>query len=404
MASRLKFARAGAAIAGASVALMMTAAIPAAADPAKGRVDGDDYVHGHHVNVGGDNSDINASLISFRLTDGTPLQMYCVEIDTPIDKKRQMVERPWDEYPNAKSPFHQNRDKINWVLHHGYPVVDTEQLTEVLTEAGVTLKDGIDKKEAISATQAAVWHFSDDTDLDRDNPLPKGPRDSKADVLALYDYLTGKANVGVRGQPTAALEVAPGELSGTAGSRIGPFTVNTTGDIDKLTTELPEGVKVTDVDGAELTAEKIKNGAQLYLDVPESAEGGEGKFELTATASVDTGRLFVGERYAQGEKTQSLIVATADKSELVASASGKWTEKPTAPPSTSTTEAPPTTSTGVAPAGESTTSEAPAPQAKNTSGELAETGASIFTPILIGVVLVGAGIGALLFQRHRKRA
>jgi TQXA domain-containing protein len=401
MASRLKYARAGAAVAGASVALMMTAAIPAGAESATGKVDPENYVHGHHVNVGGENTDINASLISFKLTDGTELQMYCVEIETPIDNKHQMTERPWDQYPNQDSPFHENRDKINWVLHNGFPVVDAEQLTEVLTEQGATLKNGIDEKEAISATQAAVWHFSDGTDLDRDTPLPKGPFDSKADVLALYDYLTGDANVGIGDQPTPALQVAPNDLSGVAGSRVGPFTVNTTGDIEKLTTNLPEGVKVTDVDGVEFTAEKIKNGAQLYLDVPAGTEPGAGTFELTATAGVDTGRLFVGEQYGKTKKTQSLIVATSEKSEIVAAAGGKWTEAPTTPPS-STTEVPPSTTETAPTTG--TTSDTPAPQPKNTSEDLAETGASIFAPIMIGVVLVGAGIGALLFQRHRKRA
>lgn len=400
MASRMKLARAGAAVAGASVALMMTAAIPAGADPATGKVDPNGYTHGYHVNVGADNSDINASLISFELTDGTRLQMYCVEINTSIDKKHQMVEQPWDKYPNADSPFHENRDKINWILHNGYPVVGADALTQVLTEQGATLKNGIDEKEAISATQAAVWHFSDGTDLDASNPLPKGPQDAKADVLALYDYLTGDANIGIGDQPTPALEVAPAEQSGTAGTRIGPFTVKTTGDIEKLTSNLPDGVKITDVDGVEFTADKIKNGAQLFLDVPAGATEGEGTFELTASASVDTGRLFVGENYGTKKKTQSLIVATAETSEIVASAGGKWTE--TAPPTT-TTEAPPST-TETVPTTETTTSEVPAPQPKNDSGDLAETGASIFAPIIIGVVLVGAGIGSLLFLRHRKRA
>ncbi|MGB3441623.1 MAG: thioester domain-containing protein [Actinophytocola sp.] len=401
MVGRLKLVRAGAAVAGASVALMMTAAIPVGADPVKGKVDPDSYVHGHHVNVGNGNEDVNASLISFELSDGTRLQMYCVEINTSIDKKHQMVEQPWDKYPNADSPFHDNRDKINWVLHNGYPVVDTDRLTKVLTDQGATLKNGIDKKEAISATQAAVWHFSDGTDLDESNPLPKGPQDAKADVLALYDYLTGEANVGIGDQPTPALQVAPADLSGAAGTRIGPFTVNTTGDIEKLTTNLPEGVKITDVDGVEFTAEKIKNGAQLFLDVPEATEVGEGTFELTATASIDTGRLFVGENYGEKKKTQSLIVATAETSEIVASAGGNWTE--TTPP-TSSTEAPPSSTTETAPTTETTSSAAPAPQPKNTGGDLAETGASIFAPIMIGIVLVGAGVGALFFQRHRKRA
>jgi TQXA domain-containing protein len=404
MAGRFKLARAGAAVVGASVTLMMTAAIPAGAEPASGMVDTAGYTHGHHVNVGGNNTDINASLITLELSDGTRLQMYCVEINTDIDKKHKMVEKPWDSYPNEASPFNENRDKINWVLHNGYPVVGTEALTTLLTEQGTTLKNGIDAKEAISATQAAVWHFSDGTNLNEKNPLPAGPQSAKADVVALYRYLVGEANVGITDQPTAALEIAPNDLSGEAGTRIGPFTVSTTGDVDKLTTSLPDGVKITDVDGVELTADKIKNGAALYLDVPADAEEGAGTFELTATASVDTGRLFVGEKYGKKKKTQSLIVATAESSEIVASAGGRWT----AAPVTTTTETTPpsetTTTTETAPSETpSTTSTTPAPQPK-ADDQLAETGASIFTPILIGLVLVGAGVGALFFQRHRKRA
>lgn len=401
MASRLKLARAGAAVAGASVALMLSAALPAGADPAKGDVD--KYVNGYHVNVGdGDRANLSTSLIGFKLTDGTKLQMYCVEIDTSIDREHSMVEQPWDKYPNAQSPFHENRDKINWVLHNGYPVVGADELAETLTEQGTELNGGIDDKEAISATQAAVWHFSDNTELNKSNPLPgNDDKGTQADVIALYEYLTGEANVGIGDQPTPALAISPAELSGEAGTRIGPFTVNTTGDIDELKANLPEGVKITDVDGVELTADKIKNNAQLYLDVPKGAEAGEAGFELTAKASVDTGRLFVGEKYSDKNKTQSLIVATAEKSELTAGAKGTWTEA-TTPPS-STTEVPPST-TETVPTTETTTSEAPAPQPKNTSGDLAETGASVFTPILIGVVLVGAGVGALFFMRHRKRA
>jgi TQXA domain-containing protein len=403
MASRLKLARAGTAVVGASVALMMSGAIPAGADPVKGDVDQSNHVGGYKVNVGdGGRANLDTSLIGFRLTDGTKLHMYCVEIDTNIDAEHSMVEQPWDKYPNPDSPFHENRDKINWVLHNGYPVVDADELTEILTEQGKTLNDGIDEKEAITATQAAVWHYSDDTELDRSNPMPGGPGEAKDDVLALYDYLTGEANVGKGDQPTPALAIAPAEKSGEAGTRIGPFTVNTTGEIDKLTANLPEGVKITDVDGAELTADKIKNNAQLYLDVPAGTEAGEASFELTADASVDTGRLFVGERYGNKHKTQSLIVATAEKSELAAKAKATWTEA-TTPPS-STTEVPPSSTTETVPTTETTTSAAPAPQPKNTSGDLAETGASVFTPILIGVVLVGAGVGALLFLRHRKRA
>jgi TQXA domain-containing protein len=400
MARRLKLARAGAAVAGASVALMMTAAMPAGADPVTGKVDPDGYKNGYHVNLGDGYEDMSTSLISFELADGTKLQMYCVEIDTRIDKSHNMVEKPWDSYPNPDSPFHDNRAKINWVLHKGFPVVDTVALTKVLTDQGTELSNGIDEKEAIAATQAAVWHFSDGKDLDEANPFPtsKGNKDAKTDVVALYKYLTGTDNVGIGDQPTPALAISPTDLSGNAGGRIGPFTVTTTGEIDKLTTKLPEGVKITDANGVELTAEQIKDGTQLFLDVPAASKEDAGTFELTATAGVDTGRLFVGENYAE-KKTQSLIVAKAEKSEIVASAGGRWLEA--VPPTTSTTTPPTTTeTTSTTPP---TTSSTPAPQPKNTAGDLADTGASIFAPIVIGVVLVGAGVGALLFLRHRKR-
>ena len=399
MASRLKLARAGAAVVGASVALMMTAVIPAGADPATGKVSGDNE-DGYHVNVGnGKYDDLSTSLMGFELADGTKLQMYCVEIDTNLSRQ-EMVEKHWDSYPNPESPFNDNRDKINWVLHNGYPVVDTDGLTSVLADtAGYEANNGIDRAEAVTATQAAIWHFSDDKDLNLDKPFPqaKGHEDAKDDVVALYKYLTGDANVGIGDQPTPALEIAPADLTGKTGERIGPFTVNTTGDVDKLTSKLPDGVTITDANGAELTADQIENGTQLFLDVPAGAEEGAGTFELTATAGVDTGRLFVGKDYAQ-KPTQSLIVAKAEKSEIVAQASGAWAE--TAPPTTTT---PPTSET-TAPPTTTTSQAAPAPQPKNTSGDLAETGASIFAPVVIGIVLLAAGVGSLLFLRHRRRA
>ncbi len=395
MSSRFKFARAGAGVTGAAALLMMAAAIPASADPASGVVDGG--TSGYHVNVGGGGlHNLATSLIGFKLTDGTKLGMYCVEIHTNIDREHEMVEQPWDEYPNADSPFHDNRDKINWVLHNGFPVKSADDLAAKVTEGGAALNDGLDEKEAIAGTQAAVWHFSDDTDLNRDEPLPdRGDEAAAKDVVALYDYLTGDANIGIGDQPTPALEVSPTELSGKAGERIGPFTVSTTGSIDELKANLPEGVKITDVDGVELDASKIKNGSQLFLDVPADAAEGEASFELNASAKVDTGRLFVGKDYSEGHKTQSLIVAKAEESKISVTASGNWaaTPPPTSPPSSSTSETTPPTTT--------TTEAAPAPQPKNTGG-LASTGASIFVPVVLGLVLVGAGVGSLLVLRRRR--
>ncbi|HEX6352054.1 thioester domain-containing protein [Actinophytocola sp.] len=403
MASRLKLARAGAAVAGASVALMLTAAIPAGAESATGNVDPDGYVDGYNVDVGdGKLDNIATNLITLKLDDGTKLQMYCVEIETRIKPEQGMVEKPWDSYPNAASPFHKNRDKINWILHHSFPVVGLEALNKTLSDAGVPLNDGLDTKEAIAGTQAAVWHYSDGKDLNAANPFPKDDKPkAEADVLALYKYLTGPANVGIGDQPTPALSISPTDLSGKAGEKIGPFTVTTTGDIEKLTTKLPEGVKVVDAQGNEVTAQAIKNGAQLFLSVPAGTKEGAGTFELSASAALDTGRLFVGEDY-ENKPTQSLIVAISEKTDIVASAGAKWAE--VVVPPTTTTTTPPTTSTTPPTTTVPVTSTTPVPQPKNTAGDLPNTGASIFAPIVIGVVLVGAGVGSLLFLRRRKRA
>ncbi|GAB3460209.1 thioester domain-containing protein [Actinophytocola sediminis] len=401
MASRLKAARAGVAAVGAAVTLMMTAAIPAAAEPATGFPDG--AVDGYHVDMGdGKLNEILAKLIGFRVADGSKLDMYCVEIRTNLDHKREMAETPWDEYPAANSPFHANRDRINWVLHHSYPVVERETLEQTLTDAGVELHGGLNRQEAITGTQAAIWHLSDGVDLNREDPLPGGEGQGfAADVLALYDYLIGDANVGIGDQPTPALEVSPTELAGKSGERIGPFTVTTTGSVSELKAELPDGVRITDVDGKDLDARAITDGTELYLDVPADAPDGEVSIELTANATLDTGRLFVGIGYAEA-KTQSLIVAKAARSEITVTAGAKWT---TPPPSTETTTPPPTTETSTTtPPTSTTSSEAPpVPQPRNTSG-LADTGASVFAPIMIGVVLVAAGVGALLFLRRRRRA
>jgi TQXA domain-containing protein len=399
MASRLKLARAGAAVVGASVALLMTAVIPAGAEAATGTVKGDSE-DGFNVNLGEkDFDDMSTSLIGFELADGTKLQMYCVQIDTPIDDQHDMVEQQWDSYPNPNSPFNDNRAKINWILHNGFPVVSTDGLTKLLAKQGYEATNGIDAKEAVTATQASIWHFSDNKNLDLENPFPpaKGLRDSEDDVAELYKYLTGAANVGIGEQPTPALAVSPTDLSGKAGDRIGPFTVTTTGEIDKLTSKLPDGVKVTDKDGAELTADQIDDGTELFLDVPAGTDAGDGTFEVTATAGVDTGRLFMSENFAE-KPTQSLIVAKAEKSEIVARASVAWETGGAAPTTTTTT-----TTESTAPT-TTTTQAAPAPQPKNTSGDLAETGASIFAPVVLGIVLLAAGVGSLLFIRHRRRA
>lgn len=377
MASRFKLARTGAGLTGAAVVLMMAAAVPASADAVTGTVD--DGTQGLKVNVGdGFKSNLSTALIGLTLDDGTKLGVYCVQIDAGIDRDHPLVEKDWDAFPEASSQFNENQDKINFILHNGFPAKNTAQLSKELTDDGTILNDGaLSVQEAIAGTQAAVWHFSDGVDLDRNDPVPGDARGS-ADVLALFDELTGPGNVGLGDEPNASLKIDPESKQGVAGERIGPFTVSTSGDIVKLATSLPYGVKVTDVDGRELKANQIKNATEVFFDVPEDSADGAATFSLTASANIDTGRLFVGQNYSEQQKTQTLIVASGQRTQIVAKATAEWDVA-------GQQEAP------------------PAAQGKNEddNGGLASTGASIAIPLGVGVTLLAAGFGVLWFMKRR---
>ncbi|WP_033293706.1 thioester domain-containing protein [Amycolatopsis jejuensis] len=339
---------------------------------------------GYSVNVG-QNKVVQTTLFNLKLADGTILKMYCVQIEVATRTGEDMVEHAWNDYPDAKSPFRKNNKNINWVLHHGYPSQGTEDLAKAVAGKGATLHDGLSDIEALTATQAAVWHYSDGRDLDRKNPLAghDAPADDAADVLALYDYLTGADNTGI-GETKPALSITPAKATGAAGEKIGPFTVSTTGSITSVTSKLPEGVKLVDADGKEVKSSAVKNGSKLFLDVPKDAKPGTAELAIKAAGDLETGRLFVAKDYAQ-HPAQSLIVAQSQKSAVQATATGTWAE------SAPVTSAPATTP--AAPVG-----------GGNNSGQtpLANTGVNAALPIGIGAALVIAGGGMLLVVRRRR--
>jgi TQXA domain-containing protein/LPXTG-motif cell wall-anchored protein len=386
--------RVGAALVGVAATALLASAIPAGAEPVKadGKVNVRADIHGLTVNLGQDRFPRMLTSLLGLDAGGKTLLTYCVELDTAIDRGNHpgMDEVDWDKYPKAGSPFRENNKKINWVLHNGYPTVGTDALGKAMN---ATFKDGLSEKEAISATQAAVWHFSDKANLDRGNPTPDN-KDSKDDVLAVYDYLIGKAQPMEQPQ-TPELSVSPKSLTGAAGKLIGPFTISTTIEGVTIAADLPTGVTLTDKDGKDLPKAEVARKIQqldkydFFVKVPADAKAGKADFTVGGDSHLLLGRLFVSKDAKK--PTQSLIVAKDETVKLKAQGTATWKAAGT-PATESTTE---TTTTSTTPA--------PAPQASN-GGDLASTGASVLTPIIIGVGLVGAGAGALVFQRRRKRA
>jgi TQXA domain-containing protein/LPXTG-motif cell wall-anchored protein len=382
MHGRSVLVRGGIAVAAAAVAVTMAAPAAIADDgAARGRVVESAGTTGFSVNFEGGQHYVT-KLFGLKLSDGSKLKMYCVQVEVGMRTDQDMIERPWNKYPDAASPFNKNNEKINWVLHHGYPAAAVKAIEGVLGKKDVKLTDGLSVEEAVTATQAAVWHYSDGKNLDRKKPLPYESAEESADVLALYDYLTGKDNAGIGQQPKPTLDIGPAKAEGKPGTRIGPFSVATTGDITELTSKLPEGVKVTDADGKAIKAADIKDGTKVYVDVPKDAKDGSGSFTLKVTGHLDTGRLFVGENYAK-VPAQSLIVAESEKTSVTANASANWTQAG-APATTA-----PTTPGGAESGG---------------GGELANTGASAALPLTIGGALLGAGVLMLLLVRRRRNS
>ncbi|MBP2321566.1 TQXA domain-containing protein/LPXTG-motif cell wall-anchored protein [Kibdelosporangium banguiense] len=370
--SRVKKLRAGAALVGVTAMALLSSVAPAAAtDGVTGKLDESKNQNGYGIIISGFEKPMPTKLFGFTVGDST-LNTYCVDVHTPVVTKDHpgYVETGWDKHPQEGSSFNKNSAFINWVLHKGFPATDLEKL-----EKASGAKDKLTKEEAITGTQAALWTYSDDVKINRENPVPDN-KDSAADVLAVYDYLTGKDNVGIGAAPKPVLTLDPAKLTGKPDSLIGPFVVTTSASDVSIAAKLPDGVILSDKDGKELkkadVATKIQqlDKYEFYVKVPANIATGKVEFSIAGQSEFSLGRLFVTQDAKK--KTQSMILATSKTVKLDANGVAEWASAPAAP------------------------------QPKKANNELANTGASILTPILIGVVLVGAGVGALVFQRRRR--
>lgn len=415
MASRLTPKRLGAAVLGASVALL-TAALPAAADPVKivpvERNDpdfGTYHEEGIEIGLEGEGREwFDANLIPLYVIENgekTVVKAYCVELPTTLKDGTPLHEVPWDQHPNPGSKFKENADRINWILHNSYPLQDPSVLSQA---TGREIND----REAIAATQAAIWHFSDGAKLKDGHAATKaGNKDEDSetdqDVRAVYAYLTGEKNVGIEQQPAPTLKIDPEELTGKAGELIGPFTITTTADAVTLEANLPQGVTLTDKNGTPLQpadggfqAQAAETQvAEVFVKVDEGTAPGEVELSVKADAELQHGRLFVS--VDSEKKTQSLVIAKPTPVKVEADAKAKWVEGTIV---TTTVEATTTTTQPTSTTAPTTTTTTQVAAGGGNDDDLADTGASIFVPLLVGLGLLGAGAAALLIVRRKRTA
>ncbi|MEU9853478.1 Cys-Gln thioester bond-forming surface protein [Streptomyces sp. NPDC047974] len=258
------------------------------------------------------NKPISGGLFELTVDGGGSLQAYCIDLRTPTDPGTKYKETDWD-----KSTLHDNPNagKIRWILQHSYPEVN--DLNALAGKAGVAALTG---DEAATATQAAIWKYSDDVEAT--------PVDPEAKALTAY-LVAEAAKAPDQEEPKVSLAAAPASIAGKAGDKIGPVKVTTTaadGAVKvSLPADAPANVKVVDKDGKAVTS--AGNNTELFLDVPAGTPDGTTKIGLQTETEVAIGRVFGS---VEGHE-QTLILAGSSKSTVNAEVTAAWAKKGAVP-------------------------------------------------------------------------
>lgn len=289
-----------------AVTLAVTAGIttallapPSAAQAADGVVVKSDSEHGLDITINGGHVEATA-LWGVQLTPmGFTIRAYSVDKDADVVDGASMVSAEWSAFPSDPAA---NSGKAAWVLHNSYP-------TRPVAELSANLNTPITAPEAISGTQAALWHFADGTTLDAGND---------PEVTAVYNYLL--ANAAAPEAVTPDIKITPSSLKGKAGKKLGPFAVKTNAEFaDVRLYNAPEGSELVDEAGQPL-GDRVTNGTKVYFKAP-AGTSGNATIEISSQWNTLTGRLYVGENVA----TQTLAIPHDIYVEKSSAATVQWT-------------------------------------------------------------------------------
>ena len=319
--------------------------------------------------------------------NGKTYRSYCIEGDK-VFREGQGSVAEWNDLEETK------KNQVGWILENSYPKIGVEELSAA---AGV---EGLTKGEAIAATQAAIWHFTEkSTSINTDASQWSNPT-AAAKILKAYEYLVGDANVGVNfSDNKASVELKlEGDKIYKPGDKVGPITVTSSQDLVKLAA-VPDNsdYEIVDKDGNPVDLNAVKPG-ELFVKIKDTAS--DGNLSLTATSSANslTGRLFV---HAAG-KYQRVVLIDSETDVKQAEVTIQWKKEETPPVETPPAEETPTESESTPPA-----AETPAPGGKgggNGSDSLATTGAeSSGTLVAAAAALIAAG-AATVFAVRRKQS
>lgn len=242
---------------------------------------------------------------------GNTVDAYCIDLNHPLASGGTYQETGW--VPSAVN----NLGKVQWILVHSFPNVTSADVLKAANQPASGDADQI----VYAGTQAAIWHFSDGFNLGDykgGNPAVKATYPA---VQGVYDYLL--KNAVDTNEPAPTLSITPPDATGELGSKVGPYTVNTS----SKATLTANGGKIVDADGNEVSS--LTNGGKFWLT---SDTAGKVTVDAKAVGTVPTGRVFT---YTKAPKeAQKIILAGKVTTNLTAHASGTFIPKAAPAPAT----------------------------------------------------------------------
>ena len=268
------------------------------------------------------------------------IKAYCIELDVDIKYESDLRVGDWKDFPGTNK-FKDNTEiqsKVAWIAQRSYPQTDLAELIKTTGIAGLT------EQEAITATQAAIWHFTNDYKW---SGLKEADQATTTRVEKLFTYLTGQTNTGLKESKQPTVEAETGSITFTRSEngsegKVGPIRFKSSQATFKLTSELK--YELINAQGAKVDLNAVPADTDLYLKVPADATSGEQEFKGSVTGSVYAGKLLITkDAVAGGPHGQTIIIGS--NKEVTAEIQGKisWsvtqqTTTPTpTPPATETT-------------------------------------------------------------------
>ena len=203
---------------------------------------------------------------------------------TPPTSNNNYTEADWSSLPQASAVA--NRGPVEWILKNSYPRVTTTTLRATLQahpDFSSFPSGNFSESEAIAATQAAIWHFTDGKDLDLTNTSVNSAR-TRLFTQYLIQEASGKS--AATGQaPTVEVQSDSGRTSFAVepSGAFGPFTLASS-TTATLTATGP--ARLVDATGATLTG--LQQPGTSFWVLPTAIPAAAGTVTVRAQTSAVT--------------------------------------------------------------------------------------------------------------------